>query len=93
MIDPSKVRPFQFDQRYTNPEEVALQDKQEFFVKAIHAARGNPKRKRSLSFLVEWEGYQEMTWEPWSYLRHNIVLHEYLRGTTDKDLRKLASNI
>jgi transposase InsO family protein len=93
MIDPSKVRPFQFDQRCTNPEKVALQDKQEFFVKAIHAARGNPKRKRLLSFLVEWEGYQEMTWEPWSYIRHNIVLHEYLRGTTDKDLRELASNI
>lgn len=91
MIDPSKVRPFHFDQRFTKPEEVALQDKQEFFVKAIHAVRGNPKRKRSLSFLVEWEGYQEMTWEPWSHLRHNIVLHEYLRESTEKDLRKLAN--
>jgi len=90
-IDPSKVHKFNYDPARTDPAEVALRDKQEFYVQAIHGVKGNPKRRSTLTFLVEWEGYDEGTWEPWSHLRHNTILHEYLRNHPTRDLRKLAT--
>jgi len=89
-IDPSKVHKFNYDPADTNPAEVALRDKQEFYVKTIHGTRGNPQRRKTLEFLVEWEGYIERTWEPWAHLRHNTVLHEFLRNHHNKELRKLT---
>lgn len=89
-IDPSKVRRFHYDPQRTDPSQVALRDKQEFIVRAIHGTRGNPKRRTLLEFDVEWEGYDERSWEPWSHLRHNIVLHDYLEHHQNKDLRRLA---
>lgn len=90
-VDPSKVHKFNYNPDRTNPAEVALRDKQEFYVSAIHGVRGNPKRRKTLEFLVEWEGYDERTWEPWSHLRHNTVLHQYLRNHPTRDLRKLST--
>jgi transposase InsO family protein len=90
-IDPSKVHKFNYNPARTDPAEVALRDKQEFYVRAIHGVKGNPKRRKTLQFLVEWEGYDERTWEPWSHLRHNTVLHQYLRNHPTRDLRKLST--
>eukprot|EP01042_Synura_sphagnicola_P032702 gene32702-42048_t len=86
----SKVRKFEFDPNVTVPAEVALADRQEFYVKAIHGIRGNPKRRSTLLFLVEWEGYEDRTWEPWSHLRHNSVLKQFLLAAERRDLRALA---
>jgi hypothetical protein len=88
--DPSKVHKFNFDPHRTDPADIALRDKQEFYVQAIHGTRGLPQRRKTLQFLVQWEGYEERTWEPWSHLRNNIVLHRYLINHPNKELRKLA---
>lgn len=71
---------------------MALRDKQEFYVQAIHGVKGHPQRKKTLQFLVQWEGYDERTWEPWSHLRNNIILHKYLLDSPNKELRKLAKS-
>lgn len=90
--DPSRVHKFNYDPARTKPAEVALRDKQEFYVQAIHGVKGHPQRKKTLQFLVQWEGYDERTWEPWSHLRNNIILHKYLLDSPNKELRKLAKS-
>jgi transposase InsO family protein len=92
-VDTSKVRKFEYDPSHTDPAQVALADRQEFYVKAIHGVQGNPKRRSTLKFLVEWEGYDDHTWEPWSHLRHNTVLKQYLSTSERKDLRSIAKTM
>ena len=92
-IDMSKVGKFEFDPNVTVPAEDALADRQEFYVKDIHGIRGNPKRRSTLLFLVEWEGYEDRTWEPWSHLRHNSVLKQFLSAAERRDLRALAKGM
>ena len=89
--DPSKVTKFNYDPERTDPAEVALRDKQEFYVQSIEGWKGSPQRRKTLSFLVKWEGYEETTWEPWSHLRNNMILHSYLKNSSNKELRKLAN--
>jgi Chromo (CHRromatin Organisation MOdifier) domain len=51
------------------PLDVARRDYMEFFVETIIDHRGNVKRKTDLEFLVSWLGYDDNSWEPYSYLR------------------------
>ncbi len=92
-IDPAKVRKFDFDPNDTYPARVALSDRQEFYVKAIHGVKENPQRKRFSTFLFEWEGYEEQMWERWSHLRHNSILQQYLSKSGDKTLRNIAKKM
>jgi len=92
LVDASKVRKFNFDPNVTNPVDVALQDRQKFYVEAIHGVRGDPSKRSTLSFEVEWTGYTERTWEPWTHLRKNIILHQYLSKSSNHHLRKLANS-
>mgnify|MGYP000847459154 CR=1 FL=1 len=93
-VDPTRVQNFQYDPAEVNPTEVALMDNQEFEVKDIHGMRGNPRDGRhTLYFLVEWTGYVEKTWEPWSNLNHNLVLKEYLKKSSSKALQQLAKHM
>jgi len=64
-----------------HPNNVALADVLQFNVEAIRGMKGKFTRLKTLQFLVKWEGYpeEENTWEPWSNLRANAVLHEWLR--------------
>jgi transposase InsO family protein len=75
------IKPFIFDPRRTDPTDVARHDYLEFFVETILSMKGNPKRLRSLHFLVKWVGYDEShnSWEPWENLRDLSMLHTYLK--------------
>ena len=70
------------DPNFLDPSGVALKDRGEFHVEAIRQHTGNVARKSSLDFLVKWTGYAESEneWVPWSQLRNNPILHEYLRA-------------
>lgn len=77
------IHPFRYDPETTDPMEVARSDKQLFIVDAIISHTGKPKLKSHMTFKVKWQGYEGHTDEyqdlPWSELRNNSVLHDYLR--------------
>ena len=52
--------------------------------------KGKPTKRSSLKFLVKWVGYDDShnTWEPWSNVRDNIILHQYLKD--NKQLKSLV---
>jgi hypothetical protein len=75
------LRPFVYDQSYTNPRLIANQDKQVFDIVKIHIHKGSTRKASSLTFLTEWADFPnpiDYTWEPWSNLRSNSCLHSYL---------------
>jgi len=77
------MRPFLYDEAVTNPVEVALADTQAWIVDKILDHRGTlslKAPKSRLTFLVRWKGFgdEANTWEPWSGLRNNKALHDYL---------------
>jgi hypothetical protein len=66
-----------------NLVDVASRDKDEYLVEEVIEMRGeaDPKRLRQIEFLVKWMGYDQSfnTWEPYTGLRNNVKLHEFLR--------------
>jgi hypothetical protein len=60
--------------------KMGLLDQDEYFVAKILDHTGDLKRPTTLSFLVQWLGYDpnENTWEPWLLLKANAHLHAYL---------------
>ena len=78
----SALRPFLYDPAVTDPIDVAIRNEQEFVVQEIKDHRGSARNKTSMQFLVSWKDYgiEEDSWEPWTELRLNTKLHEYLRA-------------
>jgi hypothetical protein len=62
-------------------KRVSMVDREEFLVEEILDHQGDVNRKSSLRFKVRWAGYnsEHDSYEPWSELRSNSVLHDYLR--------------
>jgi hypothetical protein len=59
---------------------VARRDYSEYFISNVLAHKGDIKKVSTLTFLIEWHGYDELynLWEPWNNLREVSQLHEYL---------------
>ena len=76
-----RLHPFQYDQEFLDPKEVAMRDREEYEVEKVLNHEGDIKLKGQMQFLVKWKGYDEShnTWEPWTSLRLVDKLHEYLR--------------
>ena len=74
------AREFRYDERYVDPRDIALRDREEFFVEKILAHRGDVGRLKTLTFHVKWRGFDESfnSWEPWKNLRETEMLHRYL---------------
>ncbi len=49
-----------------------------YLVEEILSHKGNFTKKNSLTFEVKWMGYSNTSWEPWSNVRDNVKVHEYL---------------
>ena len=64
--------------RTDDPLRVAVHDGEEFIVDRLLAHRGTTKRNSD--FKVRWQGYEEAddTWEPYSGLKDNEALEDYL---------------
>jgi hypothetical protein len=71
---------FTYDPARTDPVAVSGKDNEQFIVEEVLSHRGDPRRLSSLVFRTRWVGYgpEEDTDEPWSNLRTNTRLHEYL---------------
>ena len=80
-IHASRLKRFEHDTLRVDPLHVAAKDNEEDKVGAIIAHSGDPKRKSTMDFLVRWTGYDdsENLWLPWSELRLNPKLHQYLK--------------
>ena len=59
---------------------MARRDRMEFFVESIEDRQGGLTRS-TIEFLVKWKDYPDSknTWEPYTHLRDNEVLHDYLK--------------
>ena len=58
----------------SSDEDAGSDDEDKYDVKCIHDKRG---RGKTLSYLVEWDGYAEQTWEPAALLRGTIAMGEW----------------
>ena len=75
------LHPFQYDPQFVDPEEVAMRDVTSTFRTAsISAHTGHRSKKMEMTFLVQWQGYDNSydKWIPWKEVRDNVHLHEYL---------------
>ena len=70
--------------------EIAASDLGESKVIAISQARGNPSKKQTLEFEVQWED-GEVTWEPYAAVRKLSVLDDFLALSSDARLRRLST--
>ena len=84
----SRLKHFDYEPQIDDPTAIAAKDYEEDEVESILAHQGDPRRKSSLDFLVRWTGFDESEdlWLPWSALRDNVILHQYLR---DNGMAKL----
>jgi transposase InsO family protein len=82
------LKPFRFDPRYTKPIDVVARERQEMFVEEIVAHTGDPTKKKEMTFRVRWLGFGQDrdTYEPWTALESNTLLHRYL---LNNDMGKL----
>ena len=69
-----------YDERYVDPRDIALRDREEFFVEKILAHRGDVGRLKTLAFHVKWRGFDKSfkSWKPWKNLRETEMIHRYL---------------
>jgi hypothetical protein len=81
-VHKSRVRPFFYNPRRTNPREVAMKDMQEFEVEKILEIDGLESAGRAnIRVKVRWMGYgrEYDSWVPWKSVNQNSILHDYLR--------------
>jgi transposase InsO family protein len=76
----TRLREFRYDERFVDPRDIALRDRDDFYVEKILAHNGDVGRLKTLSFHVKWRGFDESfnSWEPWKNLRETEALHRYL---------------
>ena len=79
-VNVTRLRPYHHDANLQDPRQVAARDQQLFVVEKIVDMKGNKGKMDSLRFQVRWLGYEESddTWESYSALKDNALLHEYL---------------
>jgi hypothetical protein len=90
--DISMIVPFRVPAGATEAQlvNVAASDLGESVVSSIIGVRGNPLKKPSLEFQVQWED-GEVSWEPYLSVRNLSVLDDFLAKSTDAKLRRLAT--
>jgi hypothetical protein len=83
-----RLSPFFYDSTLINPKSIAQKDYGKIEIENIIKHVGNENKKSTLDFLVKWKNQNDSynLWLPWSQLRYNSVLHEYLKT---KNLKKL----
>ena len=74
-MDISRLSPFTYDNSTIDLRLIVNRDYQVFDVERILERSGNPKRKSSLDFLVQWVGIDSSfnRWLPWKELVNNYL--------------------
>ncbi len=76
----TQLKAFKYDVMEVDPVEIARKEQDEFVVEKVLEHRGNPKRRKTLQFLIQWLGYDqsENSWQSWENVKNNEVLNRYL---------------
>ena len=76
----NNLREFHYDPERTNPIDIAVQNRGEFFIDSILEHRGDRQRRSTMEFKVRWLGYgpEHDSWEPYKNLAHTEQLILYL---------------
>ena len=84
----TQLKQFKYDPEKTDPTDIARRDNSEFYVEKVLSLQGDIKKVTSLTFLVKWLGYDnaDNTYEPWSGMKDNVKLHEFLIRENLKNL-------
>jgi transposase InsO family protein len=82
------LKEYLYDPQTSSPEQVALSDSQSFIIERVIRHKGNPNKKKTLFFKVKWAHELNETWEPWSNLRTNAIVHNYCK---ENKLKRLIS--
>jgi hypothetical protein len=66
--------------RELDSRDIALRDRDEFYVEKILVHHGDIGRLKTVAFHVKWRGFDESfnSWETWKNLRETEMLHRYL---------------
>ena len=67
---------------------IAAQDLGETVVLDILNHRGDPRKRTTLEFQVQWSD-QDVSWESWDTVKKLELLDGYIRSTSDSTLKKL----
>ena len=79
-VDITRLRLWKSGDNTLPVDEVLLRDKSTFIVEKIIRHSGHVKKQKNMKFLVKWEGYDDptdLTWEPISNLRNNVIFERY----------------
>ncbi len=72
----TRLREFCYDERYVDPRDIALRDRDEFYVEKILAHRGDMcqlvARLKTLAFHVIWRGFDE-SFNSWAGARMDLT--------------------
>jgi hypothetical protein len=86
----TSLKPFYYDPNIVNPLEIARKHKQGRLIETVLQHRGNTRRRHTLEFLVRYVGdlppNEKEKWELYWDIRHDGILHEYLRANRMKTL-------
>lgn len=78
-----KIRPFIYDPKVTNPEDVALHDEDFERIEHVtnHRFKNNNKKKSALQLFIKWDNEIAPTWHDWHRdFASNEEVHKYLRA-------------
>lgn len=87
-VSVNRLSPFVFDEKEVDPVKIAQIDNQEFVVEKILKHSGDFEDKKSMDFLVKYEGLDDTfnRWHEYDELKVNPKLHDYLRSIGQEGL-------
>ena len=76
----TQIKIFDYDKNKVDPVKLAFKQNDEYIVDAIISHEGNLTKLDEVKFRVHWKDFTALddTMEPWSNLKQNSKLHEYL---------------
>ena len=86
-VDVSRLKPFLVGPG-VDPPRVAAADLGEVQVDAVLAHKGNPRKRGSLEFQVQWSD-GDVTWQKWDSVKKLAAVDEYIRAFPGNDLKVL----
>ena len=91
----TNMKPYIYEDDTHDPLKIAIRDTQEHFIvekiisaKVVRTKSGTISRKDT-TFLTKWLGYTKPDWQPYTNLKSNVKLHEFLRSQTDREMLEL----
>jgi hypothetical protein len=93
-VNVKRLSPFQYDEAYTSPKEVASANAAFLEVEKIIRHRGHVNMKKNLEFLVKWKGYSEdrNSWLPHKDMNWNSLYFDWCKDQLKEIEQNIQSN-